>query len=225
VGALPVDGLLSVQPYQATGRLHEGLSMFCNVVTTMSTNAFTPLGDHVAPRVAFGSCLVTTRDAYDAVGGHASVAGNVVDEVALARRYRAAGRPVVCRGGRGTLSCRNPGGPRQLVKGWSKNLAVEMASANVFTALLAVVWLSVCAFAVWSLIASPSWASFALYIAIVVELAWMARRLGRFARSIVAFYPVALALFLVVLLCSLFVTVIRRRVNWKGRTVSVRPSA
>ena len=102
---------------------------------------------------------------------------------------------------------------------------METASANVFTALLVVVWLSVCAFAVWSLIASHSWSSVALYVGTVVELAWMARRIGRFARSIVVLYPVALAVFLVVFLRSLFVTVIRRRVRWKGRTVSVRPSA
>jgi len=42
-----------------------------------------------------GQFILIRRDAYEAVGGHASVAGDVLEDVALAARVKAAGYPTI----------------------------------------------------------------------------------------------------------------------------------
>jgi 4,4'-diaponeurosporenoate glycosyltransferase len=221
------DGLLSVQPHHETLRPYERLSALFNVIAMMGTDAFTPLGGRRAPAGAFGPCLVTSRESYDAAGGHASVASAVLDDVALARRYRAAGLPVVCLGGRGTLSFRMyPAGLRQLVEGWSKNLAAGADATRRTTVLLVVAWVSVLIQAAWwlgRLVATGDgpgggpWFALAVYAAVVAQLTWMLRRVGRFGALTPLLFPIPLAFFLAVFARSAFLTVVRRKVAWKGR--------
>jgi 4,4'-diaponeurosporenoate glycosyltransferase len=221
------DGLLSVQPHHEVRRPYERLSALFNVVAMMGTDAFTPFGLRRRPAGAFGPCLVTTRDAYASVGGHASVASAVLDDVALAKGYQRAGRRVVCLGGRGALSFRMyPSGVRQLVEGWSKNLAGGADAARRITVLLVVAWVSVLIQAAWwfgRLAATGSgpggspWFAVAVYAAVVAQLVWMLRRVGTFGWITALFYPVPLVFFLAVFVRSAFLTVVRRKVPWKGR--------
>ncbi|MGH9181520.1 MAG: glycosyltransferase family 2 protein, partial [Acidimicrobiales bacterium] len=114
-------GLVSVQPFHRTRRPYEALSAFLNIVPWMGLAAATPTAARRWSPGAFGPCLVTTRADYRAIGGHEAVRGEVVEDVALAARYRAAGLPVATLGGRGTISFRMyPGGVSQLVEGWTK---------------------------------------------------------------------------------------------------------
>ncbi|MEY2420143.1 MAG: 4,4-diaponeurosporenoate glycosyltransferase [Acidimicrobiaceae bacterium] len=209
-------GLLSVQPFHVTVRPHERLSLFFNLVAMMGTDAFTPLGQRLRSSGAFGPCLVTRRDDYEAIGGHAAVKTAVLDDVELAHRYLSSGRPVVCLGGRGSLSFRMyPDGLGQLIDGWSKNIASGAGKTRVLTLLLVVAWLSVC-------IQAP-WLGWPVYATVVLQLAWMVRRIGRFGIATVLLFPVPLAAFLAVFVRSAFLTIVRRRVTWKGR--EIRPSA
>lgn len=215
-------GLVSVQPFHVTRRPYERLSAFFNVVAMMGVDAFTPLGRRLEPRGAFGPCLVTGRDDYEAVGGHRAVRAEVVEDVALAGRYRAAGLPVTCLGGRGSVRLRMyPGGPAQLVEGWSKNFASGAGAARPLTLALVTVWLSGCISAAWHLGAgTPSRpAAAALYGAYAVQVAWMLARAGRFGWLTAAAYPVPLAFFLAVFARSVVLTNVRGQVTWRGRAV------
>lgn len=220
-------GLVSVQPFHVMRRPYERLSAFFNVVAMMGVDAFSPLRRRLAPSGAFGPCLVTSRDDYEAVGGHRAVRAEVVEDVALAARYRAAGRPVTCLGGRGTVRFRMyPGGPGQLVEGWSKNFAAGAGAARPLTLALVTVWLSGCISSAWYLAAafagagSPSLpAAAALYAAYALQLAWLLARAGRFGLATAAAYPVPLAFFLAVFARSLVLTNVRGRVMWRGRAV------
>ena len=204
------DGLLSVQPFHVTVRPHERLSLFFNVIGMMGTDAFTPLAARVRPSGAFGPCLVTRRDDYEAVGGHASVKSAVLDDVELAHRYLSSGRSVVCLGGKGSLSFRMyPDSARQLVEGWSKNLAGGAGKTRLVTLLLVITWVSVC-------IQAP-WLGWPTYTVVVLQLAWMARRIGRFGVLALLLYPLPLLAFLAIFVRSMYLTYIRRRVVWKGR--------
>lgn len=206
------DGLLSVQPLHVTVRPYERLSLFFNLVAMMGTDAFTPLGGRVRPSGAFGPCLVTSRDAYEAVGGHAAASAAVLDDVELAQCYRASGRNVRCLGGKGSLSFRMyPSGVRQLIEGWSKNLAGGAGKTRLLTLLLVVAWISVC-------IQAP-WYGPVVYAAVVVQLVWMVRRIGRFGVLAVLLYPIPLAAFLVVFVRSMFLALVRKTVTWKGREI------
>lgn len=73
-------------------------------------------------KIANGQCIFTRRDAYDAVGGHAAVRGEVAEDLMLAQRYFEAGRRVALVLGPEQLSTRMYTSLRELVEGWSKNV-------------------------------------------------------------------------------------------------------
>jgi 4,4'-diaponeurosporenoate glycosyltransferase len=214
---LAPDGLLSVQPYHVTVRPYERLSAFFNIVSMMGTDAFTVLGRRRCSRGAFGPCMVTSRAAYDAAGGHASVSSSILDDVALAQRYRRS----ECLAGRDSLTFRMyPSGVRQLVEGWTKNLARGARFVRPSTLVAIVLWLSLCMEAAWWLVNDRDEAAVAIYAVIVVQLAWMLRRIGRFGVMTAVVYPVALTSFLAVFARSMYLTAVRHRVRWKGRSLT-----
>jgi len=92
--------------------------------------------------IANGQFLLFSRDAYDAVGGHNAVAGNILDDVGLAEAVTAAGIPMQCLYMRRIFTCRMYTGLGEIWEGWSKNLFAGMGyswgatlGAMVFTFL------------------------------------------------------------------------------------------
>lgn len=221
-------GVVSVQPFHRTHRPYERLSLFFNIVALMGSGACTP---RPRPTGAFGPVLATSRDDYLAAGGHEAVAGAILDDVALAGRYRALSLPVSCFGGKGSFSFRMyPNGIGQLVEGWTKNFAAGARATRPLALLLVVAWISVCLQPTWwlahSLVRRDAAAiatAVAVYALVSAQLAWMARRIGAFGRAAIAVYAVPLACFLAVFARSAALVVVRGRVRWKGRDVSTRP--
>ncbi len=226
-------GLVSVQPFHRTERPYEAFSAFFNLVSMMGVEAFTPLSDRRSAAGAFGPCLVCSRDDYLRAGGHQAVAGDVVEDVALARRFAAGGLPVTCLGGRGTISFRMyPGGPAHLVEGWTKNFAAGAGATRPVTLVMISAWLAGCITAGTRLAAAilrprrqitPQVAGG--YLAYALQLRWMLRRVGTFGWWPAGLYPAPLAGFLALFTRSLVLTGIRREVPWKGRMVPTRPQA
>jgi glycosyltransferase involved in cell wall biosynthesis len=70
-----------------------------------------------------GQCLLVRRDAYEAVGGFAAVAGSLVEDVALARRLKAAGYGLCLRLAPGLAQVRMYERPDELWRGLARNLA------------------------------------------------------------------------------------------------------
>jgi cellulose synthase/poly-beta-1,6-N-acetylglucosamine synthase-like glycosyltransferase len=70
-----------------------------------------------------GQCLLVRRDAYEAVGGFAAVAGSLVEDVALARRLKAAGHRLEVRLAPDLAAVRMYGRFGDLWEGLAKNLA------------------------------------------------------------------------------------------------------
>jgi len=71
---------------------------------------------------ANGQFIVIRRDAYDAVGGHAAIAGEVLEDVALAARVKAAGYRLWFGPGKGIVSVRMYRSFSAMWVGWKKNL-------------------------------------------------------------------------------------------------------
>jgi glycosyltransferase involved in cell wall biosynthesis len=71
---------------------------------------------------ANGQFLMIQRDAYDAIGGHASVAGDVLEDVAIAKRAKAAGFRLWFGSGQGIVRARMYRSFRAMWQGWKKNL-------------------------------------------------------------------------------------------------------
>ena len=222
-------GLVSVQPYHETERAYERLSALFNVVAFMGVGAASP---HRAGRAvgAFGPCLVISADDYRRVGGHEAVRDEVVEDLALARAVRAAGLGVVVRAGGELIHFRMyPGGFRQLVEGWTKNFATGAGTVPVVRTLLVAWWITGMLVTIQWLIetaagAGPGWPVVVLgYAAVVGQLWHFFARLGDFGLRWALAYPVLLATFVGVFVRSLYRTLIRRSVTWRGRTVPVRP--
>jgi glycosyltransferase involved in cell wall biosynthesis len=73
---------------------------------------------------ANGQYLLISRAAYDAVGGHQAVAGNLLEDVALARAVKVSGRKIFFRYGGDAVRTRMYRSFAQLREGWTKNLAL-----------------------------------------------------------------------------------------------------
>jgi 4,4'-diaponeurosporenoate glycosyltransferase len=202
-------GLVSVQPHHRTERAHERLSAFFNVVALMGVGAFSALRGRLRPAGAFGACVAVRRADYAAAGGHAAVRAEVLEDLALSRRFAR----VTLFAGRGEVAFRMyPEGVRQLVEGWSKNIAAGAAAVRPLTSALVGLWITACLLGTAHPLA---------YAAVVVQLLWMFGRAGRFGAGTAVFYPVPLAFFVAVFLRSAMLAFVRRRVRWKGRTIAL----
>jgi len=223
-------GLVSVMPYHRMQRQYERLSAFFSVISLMGIGAAS--ARRSAPVTgAYGPCLACNRRDYEAVGGHEAIRGAVVDDVALAQRFRAGGLRVRVAGGRGAIRFRlYGGGLRDLVEGWSKNFASGAGSTPVFRFLLVFAWVigvgtaaqapireAVAAVAGWSGPGVLLWAGFAAF---VLQLAIMLRPLGNYTWASVLF-PIPLAAWFAIFFRSIVLTM-RGQVRWKGRVVPVR---
>lgn len=219
-------GLLSVQPYHRMERPYERLSAVFNAIAVMGVGVATP-GRNARADGAFGPCMACDVDDYQSVGGHGAVRSEVLEDLAMGKVFAAAGMPVHGVGGRGAVEFRMyPDGLGQLVEGWSKNMASGSASIGVGRLLATVLWVcaavSAGAEVVQWLIGTGSastadvWVS---WLAMAVQFGVMLRQLGNFGWWPVVAFPITLVAFVVVFFDSLWLTVVRRRVRWRGRTV------
>jgi hypothetical protein len=121
--------LLSYSPEQEVHGLWEKAVMpviFAELASTyrpseVSNSAF-------STAAANGQYILISRTAYDAVGGHAAVAGSLLEDVELARAVKASGRKIFFRHGGDIVRTRMYRSFAQLREGWTKNLALLFRS-------------------------------------------------------------------------------------------------
>ncbi len=93
---------------------------------------------HSPAAAANGQYILITREAYDAVGGHAAIAGSLLEDVALARAVKRSGRKIFFRHGGDAVQTRMYRSFAQLREGWTKNLALLFPSPARLAALRAI---------------------------------------------------------------------------------------
>jgi 4,4'-diaponeurosporenoate glycosyltransferase len=220
-----LGGLVSVQPYHRTEKPYEQLSLLFNLVGLMAV----PLGPRCG--VAFGPALLSSREDYDRSGGHAAVAGKVVEDWFLAHGYERAGLPVSAFIGDGQIAYRMyPGGLGDMVIGFDKNFATAAGEVRWPWMVAVLLWLSGLFWAAWCLPAAllgwPLVGTRALapnaliYVAFALQLLALSWRVGRF-RWINLLFPLPVLFFLGVFLLAI-VNLERGRVRWKGRSFRTR---
>lgn len=214
-------GLLSVQPEHRTVERYEELSLLPNVVALLGTGA-AAVGGRPRMQGAFGPCVFTAAADYRLAGGHAAVHDQVVEDLALGAAYREAGLPVDGRLGLDTVGYRMyPAGFRQLVEGWTKNLAAGAGRVGRAASLGATAWVAALAGSATWLALRPGVATLALYVLAALQVAWLSRRVGTFRWWTSALFPVALVAFVALFVRSATRLVLGRPVTWRGRTVPV----
>lgn len=227
-------GLVSVQPFHEVERPYEQLSAYFNVVALMASAAF---ATRPARRpMAFGPCLLTSRADYERAGGHEAVRDDILDDAALAAAYDRAGLAVRCAVGADAVRMRSyPDGLRQLLAGWTKNIASGAGAASPGPTAATVGWIcvqhAVAAGAVLALVAALGGDSLAAghpalwaagWVLVAAQLRWVLRRAGTFRWWTWAVFPVPLLAFDLVFARSAAWTLVRRSVRWRGRDVDLR---
>ncbi len=81
-----------------------------------------------AAAAANGQYILVSREAYDAVGGHAVVSSSLLEDVGLARAVKASSRKIFFRYGADAVHTRMYRNFAQLREGWTKNLALLFPS-------------------------------------------------------------------------------------------------
>jgi glycosyltransferase involved in cell wall biosynthesis len=224
-------GMLSYSPRQiVTGLAQRSLMplIFCELALAYPPAKVSDPNARIA--AANGQFLLVEREAYRRLGGHASVADKVLEDVELAflakRRkvglwFRYAEDAVATRMYRSTAA---------MIEGWTKNLALlfdNTLSLAVWRALdiallVGLPWL---AFVLWNArfaAHSLEWLG-AGWVLVLLWVRNLFRFYGRVAKSNFplvdcAIAPLGLPLFIVLLYRSWFQHRIAKRVSWKGRS-------
>jgi hypothetical protein len=92
---------------------------------------------HSPAAAANGQYILISREAYNAVGGHAAVAGSLLEDVAIAQAVKRSGRKIFFRYGGDAVRTRMYRSFAQLREGWTKNLALLFPSPLRLAALRA----------------------------------------------------------------------------------------
>lgn len=201
------DGAFSVAPYHRIAEPYEQLSAFFNLIMVAST----------VPVSLLGQCLLIRRDDYQRGGGYAAVSDKVLENVCLAVHLREAGVPTSSITGKGMLSFRMyPEGLPDLIAGWTKGFAVGAAATPRSTLVLISTWIGGLMLGIFGSLLTPC--ALIVYLAFVLQLAAMLRRIGNFSWLTALFYPLPLFFYIAVFVRSLGRA--GKTVKWKGREVN-----
>jgi glycosyltransferase involved in cell wall biosynthesis len=126
--------------------------------------SFAQVNDPRRPEAAAnGQFVLILRDAYEAVGGHAAIASEILEDVALARRVKSQGYGIYFTAPMGIVRTRMYRSFGALWQGWTKNLYL-LAGGNAKGALLELAevlpWFDVAAMlAIWTYVRAHAGAS------------------------------------------------------------------
>lgn len=176
---------------------------------------------------ANGQFLMVEREAYFSVGGHKAVAGTVLEDVALARRFKRAHKAIRFRYAADAVSARMYRSLSAMVEGWTKNLAMLFPQTLLLALMKALdlgllVGLPLLLWALPHLMLVLWWqtvAIWALWIRVLVRY-FMRVAKSNFSAVDCVLSIAGLPLFIVLLARSWMHHTLRRRVSWKGREYS-----
>lgn len=183
------------------------------------------------PALANGQYLLIHSAVYHAVGGHAAIAGSIIDDVALAVRVKRAGIAAVACRGEQLVSVRMYTNLRQIVHGFGKNSfpylqqsplrGIQTALSTTFASAVGLLFIE----AAWKKSSRLFALALLAYCAQVLNALLWLRHFGihpRLALRYALLTPGAALVFLAIALSSLLHSITGRSVAWKGRSYKTR---
>jgi glycosyltransferase involved in cell wall biosynthesis len=215
--------LVSFSPGQVTQRWYEKALIpfvYCRLAKHFSFDAVNdPASDAAA---ANGQFLMIRRDAYDAIGGHASVAGEVLEDVALARRVKSAGFRLWFTSAAGIVRVRMYRSFAAMWQGWKKNLYLLVGGKPiaVFREMYEVLpWIPF--LVIFAGLKIPIAAFLGVWLLIFRQISYGSElRRNHFPFSLILYYVPGVLLYTGVLWAS-YRSYAKGKVEWKGREVPV----
>ncbi|BAJ62114.1 glycosyltransferase [Anaerolinea thermophila] len=224
--------LLTAFPYEEAHSWGEKL-----IIPVMGFGIFSFLPVALAQRlgwrglsVTIGQFMLFRRSAFEAVGGFAAVRAHAVDDVALGRRILEQGFRWRLLDATEEVHCRMYHNLREAVDGFTKNV-FAFFDYHVLLYVLAWTWVSICflepPLALMGAALNFPLTDFPLPLAqiAVVETLFLwviAAMRFRFPPLVILFYPLSIALFVMIAVRSLVFT-LQGKAEWKGRALS-RPA-
>jgi glycosyltransferase involved in cell wall biosynthesis len=171
---------------------------------------------------ANGQFILIRRGTYDAVGGHAAVAGEILEDVALARAVKRSGRKIRFRYAPDAVRTRMYRNYRQLRDGWTKNLALLFPRPGRLAAKTLALW--IIPWVALVLVYRGHWWWSSIYLALVSYLVTRLKRANfTWDREILG-AVFGMPMFAYLLLRSKRAHA-KGNVAWKGRTYSDKPDS
>ena len=219
--------LLSYSPEQEVRGFWEKAVMpviFAGLAATYPSAKVNDPASSVA--AANGQYLLISREAYDAVGGNAKIASDLLEDVAMARLVKFSGRKIFFRYGGDVLRTRMYRNFHQLCEGWTKNLALLFPSPRRLALLRLLEFILILATAGLAFIEGIRGRANAALVMIAAAIVLYALFLVRIRKAHFPWRANAAAL----LGLPLFAYILQRSelcykqgaVSWKGRAYSTR---
>src|SRR6266849_50757 len=215
--------LVSFSPEQVTETWYEKALIPFIYLRLAKRFSYEKVNDPNSPAAAAnGQFLMMRRDVYDAIGGHSSVAGEVLEDVALAMRVKAAGHRIWFGSGKGIVRVRMYRSFQAMWQGWQKNLYRLMGGTpwSVFREMeSSLPWIPLLLLALG--LKYPLLLFLGVLLLIFRQTSYgldLAR--NQYPFSFIFYYVPAVALYVAVLWAS-YRSHINGRIQWKGRGYSV----
>ncbi len=218
--------LLSYSPEQEVQGFWEKAIMPVIFAELAATYHPSRVSDSASPDAAAnGQYILISREAYDAIGGHAAIATNLLEDVELARVVKASGRKIFFRYGGDAVRTRMYRNFAQLREGWTKNLTVLFTSPIRLAVMRSTEFLLILgtiAFAVIGEIFNQGRVAAISAVLAIALLSFLYRRIHRahFSWDANALSIFGLPVFSYLLLRSKL-SYKRNKVSWKGRSYAV----
>lgn len=213
------DKVYGVLPYHQTKTFIEKLSsVFCIVVAI----AFTKFDFNNS---LHGSCIFISRDIYEKIGTHFVIKDKIVEDMALANLLKKHNIKIKRFVGKNAISFRMYTNLSDIVEGWSKNIIKGFKYNNTINTIIIVLF--ICSnFAILyrclELIIYQQFSSaimlYTLLSIIIFIYCYNVISINLFESFGIVVYS---NFFLLVFIYSMYLTIIKKKVKWKGRDIFI----
>jgi glycosyltransferase involved in cell wall biosynthesis len=216
--------LLSYSPEQEAATLGELALMPVVFAELTRTYPSERVNDPDDPAVAAnGQYILVRRAIYELLGGHRVIAGQLLEDVELAKLFKSARRPIWFRYGQGRVRTRMYRDFHSLSEGWTKNLALLFPHPRQQAALHLLLFLAITLSLLWAAAAGVRHDWQMAPISFLVGAVWYALFLLHIGRAHFPWKANLAALFGLPLFAWLLIRSdlhlrVRGEVIWKGRT-------
>ena len=177
---------------------------------------------------ANGQFLLIRRHAHETVGGHAGIAGEVLEDVALAKKVKGAGYRIWFGSGKGIVRVRMYRSFRAMWGGWKKNLyqlmggSSEAVAQEMVAALAPVIAVLIATTTVWGFTESAIRGLATLVVGVlIIYVAYDGELKHNGLPTRLVWYGIRGRLLYAGVLLASFRSHVRGKLKWKGRTYPV----
>lgn len=215
--------VLSIHPYHHMKRFYEKFSSFFHLIVFISSGVTTLFSKILNQNGGFGQCLICKRSTYFEIGGHKSIKGEVVENLAFVQYAASLDYSVYAVGGYDVINMRMyKDGLISVFNGWGKSFASGSKMTKPLLMGLIVLWLS----SLFTFLTNSSSLIIErpyLFVLIYSVISWliynMLKSIGNFTILDTLLFPLHIVFFFVVFCFSLLKTYMFKNTSWKGRRI------